>query len=134
MITVELAQEWNTNDISFLSKAETSDYSVLTLMNDERVNDDMCLYRVFDDQEHIASFVCRVDRYESGNEMVVVSAGVNRTPSKSLYALITPFVETVAKKCGCVCLRGHTENRGVGRLMRMAGWGLSEYVYRKDVL
>lgn len=89
------------------------------------------LFNVYQDADHIASFVLRIDGV-AVREMVVVAAG-GYLAYGSLYKLITPYVEEQARNNGCSFLRGHTKRPGVGRLMEKAGWEQSEIVYRKEV-
>ena len=90
------------------------------------------LFNVYQDADHIASFVLRIDGGYGDREMVVVAAG-GYLAYGSLYKLITPYVEEQARANGCSYLRGHTKRPGVGRLMEKAGWEQSEIVYRKEM-
>lgn len=122
-----IAGEWNAQAAFWLLDACDDTYTLDALAYD--VQRGACsVFHVFDGQIQVAAFVLRLD----GIDLVVVAAG-GYLPHSSLYELITPYVEKLARENGAKFLRGHTDRRGVGRLMENAGWQLSEYVYRKEV-
>lgn len=128
-------EAWH-EDAGYWLKAACDDlYTVDDLAGD--VKEGHCsLFNVYEadalgNNDHIASFVLRIDGGPV-REMVVVAGG-GYLAHGSLYKLITPYVEEVARANRCTVLRGHTKRAGVGRLMEKAGWSQSEIVYRKGV-
>lgn len=119
-------ERWNDGASKWLAPAQ-SDYPLHEMMADCQ-SGVVSLFNVYQSENHIASFLLRKD----GAEMVVVAAG-GYLVGGSLYKVITPYVEELARSNRCHALRGHTSRAGVGRLMERAGWEQSEIVYRKEV-
>lgn len=132
MNKLHIKQEaWNGQAAKLLQPACDDQYNIADLGLD-CINGVCSLFNVYDDaQDHIASFVLRIDGGPV-REMVVVAGG-GYLAHGSLYKLITPYVEEVARANRCTVLRGHTHRKGVGRLMEKAGWSQSEIVFRKEV-
>lgn len=132
MNTLQIKQQaWNEIAAKWLRAACDDLYTVDDLARDCGAGH-CALFNVFNDaQDHVASFVLRIDDGPV-REMVVVAGG-GYLAHGSLYKLITPYVEEVARANRCKILRGHTHRAGVGRLMEKAGWSQSEIVYRKEV-
>ncbi len=123
-------EQWGMMAGKILAAACDDDYPLDSLAAD--CQEGACsLFNVYENNQHIASFVMRIDA-GAINEMVVVAAG-GYLAHGSLYKLITPYVEQLAAANGCQYLRGHTKRKGVGRLMQRAGWEQSELIYRKKV-
>lgn len=133
MIDIRISNNWNDNDIRFLCEAERDDYTVLQLMADEQRSDDYGLYRVFEDEKHIGSFVCRIDRFETGNELVVVFLG-GKSANGQFIQCLCDFWNNLAKRINAKYIRAHVAKKGMAKLMERAGGELTEYVYRKVVL
>jgi len=122
---------WGEMAAKWLSGACTPDYTLDQLAADVNCGD-CVLFNVYDQDEHVASMVLRLDDLTAHKEMVVVAGGGKWTGG-SLYKILTPFCEKLAKNNNAKFLRGHCSKQGIGRLMTGAGWELSEYVYRKEV-
>lgn len=119
-------EPWNDAASNFLAPA-ISDYP-LDEMQADCEKGIRALFNVYEQQNHIASFVL----WKDDTELVVMAAG-GYLVGGSLYKIITPYVEEVARQNKCDTLRGHTSRKGVGRLMERAGWAQAEIVYKKKV-
>lgn len=91
---------------------------------------DLCragLYGVFEGDSLVARFVLRQD----GREAVLVAAYGDR-PGLDLTAWVLPWIER--ELAGQVdSIRIHTRRRGLVRKLGLQGYGLGEYVLRKEL-
>ncbi len=134
MTVIVKRADWDLQAQAWLAPAMIDDpyYGVKDLAHDVK-NNHVALFNVYDlEDDHIASFICRLDDCGTSKELIVVAAG-GYYADASLYKTITPFVEKIATQCGAGTLRGHTKKKTIGRLMERAGWQQSEFIYRREI-
>lgn len=101
-------------------------------LRDEVDNGVQAVFSIYEGAELVGCFSVRVDEGAEASELVVTNAA-GGLRGQSLYKLVTPFVEELARAAGCQYLRGHTSRKGIGKLFEKAGWSQSEIIYRKRV-
>jgi len=114
-------------------KPACDDHYTIDELKQDCLSKQVSLFGVYNDnRKEICNFVLRLEEGERSSEMVVVVGG-GKLKGASLFNVVTPYIEEIARKCGAQYIRGHVNSKAKAKLMEKAGYLESEIVFRKAV-
>jgi|GEM_PF-2578826 len=129
-LSIEKSQ-WNGQSASHLILACDDDYTLDDLAVDVQKGE-LSLFKVYQNKNHCASMVLRLENNTNAKELVVVALG-GRFKGGSLIENLSSFWDDLAIKNGAGKIRAHVSKKGMAKMMERVGGVLSEYVYKKEV-